>query len=207
MNFATWSDYSLTFWTTAGTLITAIGTLGLVVGAFFAWRTARNTLEQMERDSKAQARPYLHAELSPSIAGAPVWDLVIRNTGRSSARNVRGTLDGYPEGPFDLVVWEVRRELEEGRTIAPTSALRLIWFTGNRRKGETTTESSIGYSDPRTLSLTYSDDQGETFTDSFRLAPVQIAPAPSKGPVSSKADGVEKRMSDLVQAIGSLRLD
>lgn len=207
MTIAPWSEYSMTFWTTAGTLLTAAATLGLVVGAFLAWRTARKTLLQMERDSKAQARPYLHAELSPSIAGSPAWDLVIRNTGRSSARNVRGTLDGYPEGPFDLVICEVRRELEEGRTIAPTSALRMFWFMGDRQKGVTTPDSSTGYADPRTLSLTYSDDQGATFSDSFQLAPVPIAPAPSKGPISPRAQGVEKRMSDIVQAIGSLRLE
>ncbi|MGO4297108.1 hypothetical protein [Glutamicibacter sp. MCAF14] len=45
------SEYSIQFWVMAGTLLTAVATLGLVVGAFMAWYKAKGTLEQMQEDA------------------------------------------------------------------------------------------------------------------------------------------------------------
>ncbi|MFL0420191.1 hypothetical protein [Micrococcus luteus] len=201
-----WSDYSMTFWTTAGTLITGGATVGLLLGAVAAWHTAKATLEQMQRDSRSQTRPYLSAELAPSIAGSPAWDLVIRNTGRSSARSVYGTLDATPEGPYDPVVWSVRNELAAERTIVPGSSLRLFWFLGDREKGMTV-DSAIGFAAERVLSLSYRDEEGNQYTDQFPLRVDGSTPAPSKGPLSRNAGPMERRLSDIVGAIGSLRLE
>lgn len=86
-------------WSSLGT---AIFTLGLVVVAVIAWRTARKTLEASTRASQAaeaaneqarldsieQTRPYIYVELVPSLAGIGQFDVRITNVGRSTARSL-----------------------------------------------------------------------------------------------------------------------
>lgn len=88
----TWADILSAVSTAASALLT----LGLVVLALVAWRTASDALEesrkaslaaqksaaaaeaaneQLRRDSAEQTRPYVFAEVLPGLAGSPTWDI------------------------------------------------------------------------------------------------------------------------------------
>lgn len=71
--------------TMIGTMLTAVATVGLVIGAVMAWRVARENLEHLRADSRARTRPYVYARLVPSLGGSNAWDLIIENSDRSSA--------------------------------------------------------------------------------------------------------------------------
>lgn len=87
----TWADILSAVSTAASALLT----LGLVVLALVAWRTASDALEesrkaslaaqksaaaaeaaneQLRRDSAEQTRPYVFAEVLPGLAGSPTWE-------------------------------------------------------------------------------------------------------------------------------------
>lgn len=83
--------------------VTALATVGLVWGAFAAWKAAKATLDQMKADSMAQTRPYLQARLEYSMGGSQAADLVIRNTGLTAAREVIITIDDIPAESDDVI--------------------------------------------------------------------------------------------------------
>lgn len=194
-------------WTMIAGWITAIATVGLVVGAILAWCTAKKTLAQMRADSEAQARPYLTAEVVPSLSGPPTWDLVIRNAGRSAATNVVGSFTPTPSNPADATVVEVSKILGEGRTIAPGSVLRLYWRF-EHTPGTTVVSGSDGFVDDGSLALTYTGVSGKKYSESFPLKPASMTPLPEEGPqrgtghVSTFED---RQRSALIRAINSLR--
>ena len=60
-----------------------------------AWKTAKETLEaqreayeQSRKDSIAQTRPYISATIVPGLQGMGIYDLLIKNSGKSAARNL-----------------------------------------------------------------------------------------------------------------------
>lgn len=199
---------SITYlWTMVAGWVTAVATLGLLVGAVLAWCTAKKTLEQMEKDSEATSRPYLVAEVVPSLGGPPSWDLLIRNAGRSAATKVRGEFSPAPSNPDDGTVSEVTSILQEGRTIAPGSTLRLYWRLGIT-PGATKVSGDDGFLQDSTLTLSYTGVAGNTYTDGFPLKPASMTPLPEEGPTRTGKDieaFAERQRSALIRAVNSLR--
>ena len=141
-------------WSSLGT---AIFTLGLVVVAVIAWRTARKTLEASTRASQAaeaaneqarldsieQTRPYIYVELVPSLAGIGQFDVRITNVGRSTARSLTLGYSAWPEH-LDDVGESVRTLFETPRSLPPGCSIRAYWLL--RAKGrfsDGTTEAGI----------------------------------------------------------------
>ena len=56
---------------------------------------ARTANEQAKLDSIEQTRPYVYVEVVPGLAGSRSWDVRIRNSGRSAARNLRLEYDSW----------------------------------------------------------------------------------------------------------------
>ena len=178
----TWADKIMAL-STAGA---AIFTLGLLILAACAWKTAKDTLdastnasdaakasaeaarlanEQAKQDSIAQTRPYVDAEIVPGLAGIGAWDLKIRNTGKSPARGLLLDLNEWPQDSEEIVS-SVKSMFSTPRTVLPGTSLRLMWrLEGNFTDGT----SEAGLPRAGTISLHYgSDDEAKpTYTDKF----------------------------------------
>lgn len=196
---------TLTDWLTAiGTLITAAATVGLVLGAIGAWKTAKATLEQMEKDSKAEARPYLNARLETSIGSTHATDLVIRNTGRTAARDVTTSINYWPDRS-DAVTEALKKLMETPQTIPPNTSIRSYWNL------DTTGESSdgnLGIQIPTVMHLYYrGDDPDEWFEDSYPLDTTSLGLTPLgwSGSKSSRQGALANRLNEVVRAISELR--
>lgn len=158
-----------------------MATVGLLLIAWDTARTAIKTLRETEEsnrrahqaaaqasvqaqeDSIRRTRPYVFAELVPSIAGVATYDMVIRNVGRSVARGLTVTLDAVPEH-LDDIASKVLDDLRQERDLPPGASLRTYWQLGVAEgqhftdgKGNLTTEPA-GLPRAGALRLSYTSD-------------------------------------------------
>lgn len=189
---------------TLAALITAVATVGLVLGAFKAWQTAKKTLKQMEEDSKAQSRPYVHAWIVPSVGGGQAWDLVIKNTGRTSARKLKVTVSDWPAE--DALTGELRKLFDAGHTLPPQSTLRTYWSLGLRDQSGST--GSTGFDIPSDLTVQYQGLEEEVYSDTFRLDTTILGMTPvGASGVNLKAGSsqADKKLNEIVIALNNMR--
>lgn len=144
-------------------VITAGLTFGLLVTAWWAASAARETLSQMRRDSAGQredsaraTRPYVGIRIAPSIGGSDTWDLILHNSGRTSAHGLR--MDIEPDGANDPFAKQIRRLAQSGQTLHPGSSLRSFW------KLEASKPGSIGFG-RATVTVHYSDSEGKPYSE------------------------------------------
>lgn len=203
----------LDLWTTIGSIATALGTIALVVAAIWAGRIAVSTLRQMKSDSIAQTRPYVTAAIVPSIAGIGKYDLVIENTGNSTARNVKITCR-----PLDADRDEFTRALSDlfamSHTLHPNRGHRVFWRL-ELRKGHTWSDGSTepaGMPQDAVISIEYGDSNQGKYSDSFELTTriFRMAPGPATGPnikssISDEQKDTHKMLAVIAAAIGELR--
>lgn len=211
----------LSAWSTAAT---AVLTLVLVVAAFMAWRTAKDTLdasrraneaaeaanEQARLDSIERTRPYVFVEIVPGLAGVRTFDIRILNSGQSAARNLTLEFDSWPDAPDD-VAESVRTLFEKPRSLPPGTSLRAMWrLTGNFTNG--TTEAGLGTSGTITAHYTGTDSSGERYTEQFDVPIADSGnwPVPEQGPnPPAEMNGDVLRFYKLVQVlvrrVGELR--
>jgi hypothetical protein len=211
-------------WTDALTAIaataTAILTLAIVVMAVAAWRVGKKTLEasiaastaatasadaarvaneQAKRDSIEQTRPFVYAELVPSLAGNPNWDVRIVNVGRSSARNLTLSFDNWPDEPDDVAT-SVRDLFDTPRTLPPSASIRAMWrLEGNFDDG--TSEAGMGKSGTITVSYTSDDPTHPRYEDVFdvRVDNSGLWPVSAAGPTPSGMTGDALKFYRLAQ--------
>jgi len=95
--------------------------------------TAKELRENARReanDSEERTRPYLSVDVVPSLAGVPAVDVVLVNSGRTAARDVRLEVVGAPfEERFagDQITPAMGRAFASGFDIAPASRRRYYW--------------------------------------------------------------------------------
>lgn len=177
--------------------LTALGTIALAVLALTAWQTAIRTLNQMREDSQEKredsaraTRPYVHVELVPSLHHGPAWDLVLANTGRTTARELRVTVDGDPY-PSDQVGEVLEGALHRTFLLVPGARLRMMW----RREGsEANKIEPTGMPLKVTLRVAYADDAGETYGDQFDLDLEGVGRAV---PMAATGEAIQGRDYDL----------
>lgn len=200
-------------WGLAAAWLTAIATVGLVIGAVIAWRTAKQTLMQMRHDSIAQTRPYLYATLVPSLSGGARYDLLIENTGASTARNVKATCPEFPSAPDDIAE-KIKRFLDAEHTIPPGVRLRNYWRL-DLESGHTWSDGTMdpaGMPERTSVILNYEDQEGRKYDDTYDLDVVSLlfAPMPAKGPkvkdnLSPEQKDMHKMLGIIAAALGELR--
>ena len=193
----------------------AIASLGLLVVAIWAWRTSHETLkateaaaraaqlanEQAQRDSIEQTRPYVYAEIVPSLAGAGNYDLRIQNPGRSAARNLTFTFDP-PLEQLDDVAQSVQTLLETPRTLPPGSSIRSYWrLEGNFTDG--TKEAGLPQRGSLTAHYTSDDSSSPQYQDTydFDLSKAGLWPLPAQGPVPEHLPRTSRLFYKLGRAI------
>lgn len=121
-DLAAWSTFATAVFT-LGLLVTAVIT---AVSAFKTLRAAREANEQAKNDSILQTRPYLYAEVLPSIAGVGSYDLVVRNRGQSAARDVRMAFEPPLDAPDDIAT-AILHAFRTPRDLPPGSSFRTYW--------------------------------------------------------------------------------
>jgi hypothetical protein len=211
------------WWAAAGAWVTTLLTVGLLIGAVLAWRTAKDTLgqtkvahKQMEADSIEQTRPYVYAHLVPGLAGIGTWDLLITNTGKSPARNLTIECDALPESD-DILTGPLRTLFSTPRSLPPGANVRTYWKVGLRNpdsRWADGTRTPMGIVNQAKLSLRYtSDDPSKpSYQDEYILddATIGQTPAPWTGPdmkqgLSPEAQDLHKVLAAIAANIGELR--
>lgn len=204
----------------------ALLTLGLLLFAWFAWGTARATLEesrraslaaqrsakaaqaaneQLRRDSFEQTRPYVYAEVLPGLAGLATWDIRVTNSGRSAARNLLMTPSSWPARD-DRVTQALKELCSTPRTLPPNCSIRAIWRIGPPRDGESTNGPSVmGMDENGDLKVTYhgDDDDRSAFADTFDMNThgAGLWPVPESGPNPDSLTGETRLFYKLIQTL------
>lgn len=190
------------------TFATALLTLFLLLIAIWAGWTAVKTMkvsreanEQTKRDSVEQTRPYVYAEIIPSLAGIGTYDLRISNSGESSARDLKLSFSNWPE-EMDDVAEKIKALFDQPRTLPPGCSIRSFWrLTGNFDDGTTET----GMPDHGVIGVSYtSDDPSEpSYTDQFDFDIEQsgVWPVADAGPDPVHLKGDSRTFYMLGQAI------
>lgn len=168
-------------WLTASAgIVTAFATSLLAIFAFTAFRASVAQLKLLSADSKRQTRPYVNVDLSPGLHGAGFWDITIENVGRSIARNVR--LDPGPlkaRDSDDHISENLAAFLARPLTLPPGARRRVMWrMEADEHRTVAGADSDVA------VEVTYSDDQGETFSDTFNVTVEGygiVAPSPTTG--------------------------
>lgn len=159
-------------------------------------------------DSQRATRPYLWADLAHSTTGQPCWDLVIRNTGRTTAHDVHIDADPWPE-PGDSLADDLRTHLTRPFDLPPNSSLRILWRIADGTDRPTNPPQPDGMPADCTLTMTYRGDDPtlDQFTDTRRLdAPTraQIMPGPQEGARASGGDSEARTLKNIDYALRAL---
>lgn len=192
--------------TMLGTAITALATVGLVIGAFAAWQVAKQNLNHLREDSHSQTRPYVHARLAPSLGGQGAWDLIVENSGRSSATNLTMQVSQWPEE--DQIVRELRKVLGTPQILPPGAKLRVFWCLGGRN--DPGASGATGFDFPVDLTLNYKGVQADSrcYQETFSLNPElgAIVPRARSGvDLPPGATATEKKLKEIVESLNELR--
>ena len=203
-------------------LATALLTLALVLMAYFAWRTAKQTLgasrraseaasaaaeaaraanDQARSDSIQQTRPYVFVEIVPSLSGSPMYDVRIANSGRSAARALLIEYDSWPT-ELDDVAKAVNALFGTRRTLPPGCSIRAFWrLEGDFTDG--TTEAGLGRSGTITVRYGSDDSSAPEYTDSFDVMVDSsgLWPVPESGPNPDGVHGEALKFYRLGQAL------
>ncbi|MBJ8343917.1 hypothetical protein [Antrihabitans sp. YC2-6] len=197
---------SILLWATAiGGISTAIATGGLVWVALRTLGGANKQLQLLREQVDREARPYVVLEVVPGLHGLGSWDLVVRNMGRTIARDVRmdiGDLSRRDEK--DFITEPLARYLSAKRILAPSARQRVMWRREpNKEVGR---PEPAGASQKVSATVTYKDDVGASYTDVYDLSTDTIddsTPAPTQGP---KVLGDDKELVNIEKAIRTLSI-
>lgn len=128
-----------------------INTVVVIVALIFSWRQIklaaqqiRQASQQAERESEDRNRPYVSAQVVPSIAGVGAWDLRIRNTGGTTAKEIKIRLikGSFIKGSTDNdinICQKIENSVGSTFDLQPDTSLRLYWsfYSSSTEKVET----------------------------------------------------------------------
>lgn len=169
----------------AATWLTAIATVvGVVIaGAAFVaaaiavvqtGRQMRAAARTESENSDSQTRPYVGVDITPGMASLPSFDIVIRNHGKTTARNIRiDLLDGeFGVRPGDEMFGPAQaRVFSVPFDLAPGAHRRLLWQVMASKAANR--PENIGAPDAGELGIAYEWQPGEgreprAYSDSIR---------------------------------------
>lgn len=185
----------------------------LVAALAAAWQA--NLLRKQMRDD---ARPYVIADIVPSLHGIGAWDLVLHSTGKTTAHDVAVTTDpaGWaPHDDDDHISEYLAIYLADKRDLPPGARHRLMWRYEERDETTNELKAVAGAPSVAKIKVTYQDEKGKAtfdFSASFDLdvlAP--ITPAPADGPRKEGEErgrelmNIDRAIRTLSQHVGELR--
>lgn len=196
-------------------LATSVLTGLLVIGAWLAWRTAKATLtasqlaaeaarranEQAMHDSIQQTRPYVYAEVVPGLASTSSWDLKIRNTGLSTAKELTLDFSNWPQDLDDIAI-EVHELFETPRSLPPQCDIRTIWrLEGPFTDG--TTEAGLPRLGAIAVRYRSADPSVPRYVENFdvHIDDAGLWPVGEEGPTPKGLEGSEHKFYRLGQVL------
>lgn len=193
------SEHAVLVLTAIGTGFTALATIGLWL---VAWRTlggARDQLRLLQEQAKAEARPYVVLEVVPGLHPAPAMDLVVRNTGRSMARDVvLETMPWASRGETDHITERLLAFMKAPRLLAPGSRLRVMWSYEKDGK-------PAGAPTRQSVAAVYRDDAGVEYRDEYSFVLDELlaaSPVPTSGP--RVTSGEDRALQNIDRAVRTL---
>lgn len=154
-------------WSTIGDVATALLTLLLVALAAWAGWTAVKTLDQTRQNSIDQTRPYVFAQVVPSIAGSSIYDLIIQNTGQSTARNLTISCPQFPAEP-DLLAAAIGKLFDIQHVLPPQGRIRTYWHFSGEDRTWSDGEGDMGLPPVAEVDVAYDGPDGH-YEDTFAL--------------------------------------
>lgn len=213
------------------TSVTAIGALATAVFTGFLWWVGRDGLigarkelglvaeqarlvgEQVEltrKQHEREVRPYVAASALPGLWGPGSWDLMVRNFGRTAARNVRFAIDPWPARVHedlgdheDGVLLHLLEFLDGSYTIVPDAHYRVMWrleagFMGGPNPVE-------GAPEDTKITVHYQDDLGNVYEDAFPLTLAGSAtPSPDQG--MKATSGSNQELANINHALRAMNV-
>lgn len=142
-------------------------------------RATEESNRQSKIDSKNANRPYVGASIVPGIRGDTTFDLMIRNYGRSIAKNVTIDLHEDPKTK-DVVVRSLVEMFDTPRSFMPTQSLRVMWRSvpsegkkfaadGDDAENGTHRDNELGMPESAHLTVKYEDAEGERYEETFEV--------------------------------------
>lgn len=180
----------LQMWSTIGDVATAVLTAVLAGLALWAGRTAVKTLNQTRKNSIDQTRPYVYVQVTPSIAGESAYDLIVQNSGQSTAKDLVITCPEFPKNP-DHIAEAVGRLLGRQLVLPPGTRIRSFWHFSGKNEQWNDKEGDLGLPPVAHVHVSYSGPDG-TYTDIF---PVDIG-VYAMTPVGARGRDVPPGLSD-----------
>ena len=113
-----------------GVILAALAIIVTCVQVGLTSAQVRKTAKREADNSEAQTRPYIGMDVVPSLAGPPVFDLVIENFGKTTARQVLVTLEGSGFGAQsegDEIGPALGRLFSVPFDLSPTARRRFFW--------------------------------------------------------------------------------
>ena len=186
---------------------TVLLTVGLLWAAWRAYRTASGTLRQMREDSEAQledsaraTRPYVYARIAPGLAGEATWDLVVENSGRTAAYDLRARIVASEVGT-DVIATAVQRFASAGTMLPPGARIRTFWSIDASPQSDP--PERMGY--PRAeVTLTYTDSEHREYEDRpvvLDSEDLGLTPVPGSG---AESGGANREARDAVHALRAI---
>lgn len=191
--------------------VTAVGAIATAGFTGLLWWVAKGTLggtntqlgllrEQAERDG----RPYVTLDVVTGLHGIGAWDLVVANSGRSLALDVKFDFDDWQSaGEGDYITKNLIPFLRESQTLVPGARKRAMWRS-ERDSGST----EAGAPEHITLTAKYSDELQKQYSTEFHLdlrAIKSVAPAPQEGArTTGVSKDANKSLADIDHALRTL---
>lgn len=94
-------------------------------------KQAQESLKRQTWDSEQRTRPYVSVDIVPSIVGAPNFDIVIKNLGKSTARTISlklATDDFQTKTKYDLVGSALEKLFNSTFALSPQASRRFFWI-------------------------------------------------------------------------------
>lgn len=198
---------------------TVFGVLVAVVAIVFTYKQIRQTAQQMRgasareaQDSEDRTRPHVGVDVVPGLAGAPSFDLVIENHGKTTARHVRLNLvddELRAQSESDQIGPALARLFGIGFDLAPGARRRVFWRLPD--DGNASPRGDRGAPVAAEIAVTYhwapGDDRGvREYKDRIRYDLTEYAkltPQPTKGATSngSSTEALGKNAVHALRAI------
>jgi len=188
-----------------GAIATAVGVAVAIIAIYFTYRQVRLTAvqlrlssEQAAQDSEDRTRPYITMNVVPGLTGHGAIDLVIENTGQTTARDIRITLVDAEFGPQSNDDDHVGPGLQEFFAtpfdLSPRGRMRFLWHLPETTKSNK--RGAMGAPQIGEVLASYYWDgagiQARKYTTRLRYNLVlwpRITPAPSTGSVNNGLSG------------------
>jgi len=116
--------------TLVGVVVALVAIIFTAVQIRLTARQMRETAEQEAQNSEDQTRPYVGVDIVPGVAAMGSMDLIIRNHGRTTARNIRVSLTGdkfREQSDGDIVAPALGRLFATPFDLAPGARRRILW--------------------------------------------------------------------------------